>query len=117
MPVKIVLYAENIAVGTEVVSFALKAGAALDRYEQSDPPIKPNGTGRNVSPDERRLYDKGFRGKGSLKQQAFGHLSRMFGDEPFTRADAVNELRCADWDHAQATQTVAALVKTGHIAP
>lgn len=40
MPVKIILYVENIAMGTRVVEQAVASGAALGEFVQSDPPIK-----------------------------------------------------------------------------
>lgn len=115
MPVKITLYAEHIAVGTEVVNFALKAGAALGEYVETDPPIK-NGAGRSQTPDRRTLHDRGFRGQGTLKEAAYETLRSEMGSSAFSRGDAIAALVSNDWDQQQAQSTVHGLIKTGHIA-
>ena len=116
MPVKITLYAENIAVGTEVVNYALKAGAALGEYVETDPPIKSqNDVGRTQTGDMRRLHDIRFRGKGSQKQKAYALLQRVYGEGQFSLSEARDVLRSRNWSQSKSMQVVAALVKTGHI--
>jgi hypothetical protein len=117
MPVKITLYAEHIAVGTDVVNYALKLGAALGEYVETDPPIKTqNGAGRSQSVDRRTLHDRGFRGQGTLKEAAYETLRSEMGSSAFSRGDAIAALVSNDWDQQQAQSAVHGLIKTGHIA-
>ncbi len=60
MPVKIVLYAENIADGTEIVNFALKVGGALSVYDPNVEAPLANGAAQKKTykrTDPATLYE------------------------------------------------------------
>lgn len=122
MPVKIVLYAEDISVGTEIVNFALKVGGALSVYDPNvDAPLGSNGTApelpRRGPVRALRLSDghAPFRGTATIKEQAYKALRREFGGGEFTLKQANDALAAADWDEAQATSAVHGLRKTKHL--
>jgi|Cruoilmetagenom7_1024161.scaffolds.fasta_scaffold09569_7 hypothetical protein len=119
MPVKIVLYAEDIATGTEIVNFALKVGGALSMYDpNSKAPIKRNSTAGARSESIRALQvvpGITFRGKDTLKEQAYKVLGKAFGNDKFSIKAAHEALDAANWDEAQGKAAVHGLRKTGHL--
>ena len=120
MPVRIVLYAENIADGTEIVNFALKIGGALSVYDpKADAPVA-NGAAKKTykRTDPKTLFDLDEEvevsvGEGSVRERVWGAVEKL--TLPLTRREIIKQAtsKCRKLNEKQVIAAVKFLVDRG----
>ena len=117
MPVKITLFAENIAVGTEIVNFALKVGGALSVYDpKAEAPIM-NGAAKKTykRTDPATLYDLNEDAEvsvadGSVRERVWGAVEKV--PLPLTRREIIKQAtsKCRKLNEKQVVAAVKFLI-------
>jgi hypothetical protein len=128
MPVRIILIAKNIAIGTEVLAYALHEGCAVEQVLQIEPPIgAPKAKAMKQLTKGTTGYKRGGKlelrpdvsyGSGTLRAQAYEmlceYLKTNAAHEPKVFIECLEE---GGWSSTQARQVFAALKKTKGIVP
>ena len=120
MPVKITLYAENIAVGTEIVNFALKVGGALSGYDINVEAPLTNGavktTYKRTPPDTLFDLDESVErsvANGSVRERVWNAVEKV--TLPATRRQIIEQAtsRCRKLHKKQVLAAVKFLIDSG----
>lgn len=124
MPVRIVLLAKDIKMGTEILDYAITTGAAVVSYEEQSSPLavskmasrrSTNGKAtRKVTNGKLRIVSGVEMRAGTKRLKAYRALGKA--DLAGPPAAFVAELMRRKWGKTEATQIVAALRKRGAIA-
>ncbi len=127
MATKIVLLAQDIKVGTEIVQFALASGAAIMEYGEVDSPLakskpKPATKKRKPAPPRRDSNmqfmlvtekEPTFQ-MNSMRAEAFGKLMQGTGSvESDTRQGWIKELQDKGYSQSQSTTLIAGFLSKG----
>ena len=117
MPVKIVLYAENIADGTEIVNFALKVGGALSVYDPNVEAPLANGAAKKTykRTDPKTLYklsedSEVTVGEGSVRARVWDAVEKV--TLPATRREIIKQAtsKCRKLNEKQVIAAVKFLI-------
>lgn len=118
MATKIILLAQDIKVGTEIVQFALASGAAIMEYGEVDSPLakpkKKKAAKAARYGGKYRLTGGNDAKEGSLRYNGFVALTSVGGE--MSRIHFTKELMEHDFSETQAKSIVSGLIKTGTLA-
>jgi hypothetical protein len=112
MATKIILLAQDIKVGTEIVQFALASGAAIMEYGECDSPLAAKSKRKKAKRTHGQLYQIGkgveFR-SGSVREKGYNDLKQS--KKTLRRVDWISALVDKGYVETQATSIVAGLLK------
>lgn len=120
MPVKIVLFAENIADGTEIVNFALKVGGALSVYDPNHEAPIMNGAAKKTykRTDPKTLYQLDADAEvsvaeGSVRCRVWDAVEKV--TLPATRREIIKQAtsKCRKLNEKQVIAAVKFLIDSG----